>query len=122
MRAEVVGTDCHWGPKAGIIAGSVVPFSGLHPYSWSSPPATEQTPHQDGAPAPLGILQLGKLRGEGACPQPQQSSHGTEMLKLFSEIPATLFCPFYTHCPLPGSRPGSWDNPGLQAPAQSWER
>lgn len=121
MGAEMVGTDCYWGPKAGIIAGSDVPFSGLHPYCRSSPPALEQTPHQDGELAHPCNLQLGKLRGEGACPQPRQRGHGTEKLKLSSGIPATLLCPFYTHCLPPRSRPRSWDHPGLHAPAWGWE-
>lgn len=48
MGAATAGTDCHWGPKAGIIGGSDVPFSGLHPHSWSPPPALEQPAHRDG--------------------------------------------------------------------------
>lgn len=90
MGAEMVGTDCHGGPKAGIIVGSDAPFSGLPSYSWRAPPAQGQTLYQNGAKAPACILQLGKLRGEGACLWPQQKRPGTEMLKLSSGIPATL--------------------------------
>lgn len=62
-----------------------------------SPPVLAQTLHQDRElEGCLYITAGGPDRGRGACPQLQQSSHGTETLQLFPGIPATLFYPFYT--------------------------
>lgn len=38
----MVGTDCCWGPEAGIIAGSDVPFPGPSPVPLELPSALEQ--------------------------------------------------------------------------------
>lgn len=67
MGAEMVGTDCRWGPEAGIISGSDLPFSGLHLYFTIGCQA--DTEHGDGELDHLQIVET--KRGEGACPQPQ---------------------------------------------------
>lgn len=62
----MVGTDCSWGPEAGIIPGSDVPFSGPPLYSLRTPSALGQTlSTRMRTRYPLD-LQLGKLReGKG---------------------------------------------------------
>lgn len=60
----MVGTDCRWGPEAGIISGSDLPFSGLHLYFTTGCQA--DTEHGDGELDHLQIGQLWKLKeGKG---------------------------------------------------------
>lgn len=105
MGAEMVRTDCRWGPEAGIIAGSDGPFSGSSPVLPECTISSEQTrsTRLENQAVPC-ILQQGKLReGQGLVHDPQQGSNGT--VKLSARIPG-CFCQRYSH-PTVSSRPGS---------------
>lgn len=68
--AEMVRTDCRWGPESGIIVGSDVPFAGPSPVllecTISSGADMEHQAGELGRPLCFTAGETG--RGEGACP------------------------------------------------------
>lgn len=113
---EMVGTDCHWGPEAEIIAGSDGPFSGPSSVLLECTFQSGVDMEHQGAELdhPLYFISGQTERGRGLSMATQQGSNRTEMVKPFSGIPSYSFQPslHLTVSSQPG--PALGNNPGCR--------